>query len=89
MGAVELNSVQFWAPPIKTKERLALFHSTSKSACTTTSQNQPVLHNTPARIFNDPGDQSTSAAALAQHQPNDAAAKAQGNTRENSRDELV
>lgn len=90
MATVNLDRVQFWAPPSNPflrKQRTASSHGTSKSLCTTSSRNRPApLHNQAAQIFKRNG-QSTSAVAMARPQADDSAAGAQGKIRESARNE--
>jgi hypothetical protein len=80
MATVDLNHVQFWAPPSNPflyKQRTTSSQSKGGSICTNSSQNQPApLHNKADRIFKR-NDQSKSTITAAQHQGDDFAAGAQ------------
>jgi hypothetical protein len=92
MATVNLNHVQFWAPPSKPllyKQRPALLHSTSKSFYTTSSRNQPVPLLDQAARISKRNDQLISAIAVAQHQGDDSTASAQGKIRENARNKPI
>jgi len=95
MATIDLNHVQFWAPPPKPLLRKqgtasSLLHSMSKSLRTTNSRNQPIpLHNKADQVFKR-NDRSTPAIAAAQRQGDDSsAAEAQGKIKENARNEPV
>ena len=86
MATVDLNHVQFWAPPSNQflyKQRTTS-QSTGRSICTNSSRNEPAPLHKADRIFKR-NDQSKSAITAARHQGDDFAARAQGTIRRDSR----
>lgn len=87
MAAVDLNNIQFWAPPTYPflyKQRTPSSQSMGRPICTNSSRNQPApLYNKEGRTFKR-NDQSKSAVTAARHPGDDTAAGAQGTIRRDS-----
>jgi hypothetical protein len=86
MAIVDLNHVQFWAPPSNLflyKQCTTSSQSTGRSICTNSSRNQLAPLHKADRIFKH-NDQSKSAITAARHQGDDFVAGAQGTIRRDS-----